>query len=644
MVDLNKVFGKGDSLSFGAGITAFFLAVILYIADMIFLWNGYPIEELFQASVGENLIRILFITSIITVTVVFARKNSDRPTTLWTIALVSLWFLILTMVNRNPLSALHLLFIVIIFLLLKNAAQEHYQELVIMFIVLTIMDFFGFAALKGVASMSLGINELQFSRFMIPLLLVYTTYFNISHNRSGFFTLMMIGVVIFIVLMWIDGLHLVNARADTIDQSLVSQLVDNVKRSAKLWFVDTPRRYWREITNEPGEEIDEGEEDVLEYPQGVFLTWPDERLPVFEAGEPFYVWTRVEGRTIKGTMNVKMGCRAISRDNTYEGEIDEPNIIVFSYVQRRVPCRLTLPEGRYEVFFDAEFDFVADGSKRIYFMDISRMQSEQEELALRGIPGTHRNLLEFHGYRNTRDIATVSSGPLNIGIGSDSILWDIHNNRDTTKAFGIKLTNKWTDGGHPREISNIYLIVPEAFSFKPSLSCDFALQQTQSQAGYKTYVVTSPIGEIDRERTFSCQVDVSPQILSRSTITRDFIRTKVEYIYYIEQSIAVNVEGGLQEIPPENNQVDVCCMIEQRGIEPEYRIMQSQEACTNQTVSGYVGAYVVDRRYCDSRYCCFEQSSNNPYSYYNWIEDSSKCVNDYSFGIYRNIVDKVNCP
>jgi hypothetical protein len=648
------VFGKvvdkqSDSLNTGLAFSIVLLAVGLYYMDLRLLWNGYPIKVLQNSRVWLNAAR-LFLPFIIFGLLYLYKKSMDRQEIISKWALEFLWILIGVVSFPDLMSMIHLAFSVSAYYMLKRAASDDLASFSWMIFGLTFVDFFGFAAIKGMLNIApLGLTAIQFSRLYIPLWIYFSLIFAQGHNGAPLFSYLFIFLFLMNLIMAFNGMTMIRNRTDTLPRSVAKQWWEDFSGG---WQVLT-RDMWNQAFNTSY--IYGGGTEPSENPQGVFLKEMDRGERTLRPGNPIHLWVKLEARTLDKPFQVVLSCKTeIENDiGAYEihGIVDEENnaetitIDVLSGVERHIQCYFeSLPEGSYDVVFTAEYDFSADADLRVFLMDRDRLIDDLQVLVDKGRQPTGKTVLsELYGVTDIEPESISSTGPVLLAIATDNPPWDLGDTNNLRPFFGISVVNNWERGGHIKQIDKIYFKLPDDFSiYDPSRSCDsvVVLSSSGQEPGYKVYETAESFDEITEEsRTVNCNMNINRAGLDPIPVTTRFLKAHVDYTYILEEKIGIEVEGfgvmSEQEEMIQKNQI--CCSTKTKGSTTKATYTWSDEEICRKLGddSPEIISSVVEPINCESEFCC-RIDSYSGYAY-TWVDSQDKCKPDNY--VSRKILD-----
>src|SRR3989344_2552613 len=544
-----------DNLGFAEALFGVCGAVFLYLVDLTTKWNGYPLLEVFSGALLIDALRIV-IFGFFTIRLLMLIVEHNKQGFHWS-AYISegllhlLWIMTAAIALKNPTSTLHLLFSILIYFLFGKAVpEEHKEDFTRAILVLTFMDFYGYALLKGI---SIGfILENQFNRILVPLWGFYVIGFAMKHNSSAIFSWTFFIISAIYVAALFDGVSLMAQQTDNLDQGIINQAKSSVFRGLNLLFgipqmiTDGWNNFYQQTFNQSY--IYGGEQEETKNPQGVYLTEIERGDYTNYADSPIYIWARLEARTLDKPINpVTVTCSAELDDgNITQGIVNEESteykFLVISGVDRTISCRFNnLTEGRYTAVFNATFDFATDARRKVYLMDRDRDIEELQALNQRGQQATGKDVLLQLEITDTAPETIYTSGPVLVGIGSDNVPWDIGDQNNIKYRFGVTAENEWTIGGEILKINKIEMIVPPTFDIITT-SCDIKMQPAGSREGDKVYATTEVIDDIDNLKTINCLMNVDKRSLDPVPVTTRFLRAHVDYTYMITEEIDFEVE------------------------------------------------------------------------------------------------------
>lgn len=651
MVLGNVVEKKSGALSSGVAVSILILAIGLYYMDLRFLWNGYPIRVLQDSRVWLNAAR-LFLPFIIFGVLYLYKKSKDTQEIFSKWALEFLWILIGVVSFPEFMSILHLAFSIIAYNLFKEAAKDDMASFTWVIFGLTFVDFFGFAAIKGMLNIGpLGLTAVQFSRLYIPIWIYFALIFAQAHNGAPLFSYLFIFLFLVNLIIAFNGVTLIRNNTDRLSRGVATQWWEDFSGGVKF----LARDMWNQAFNTSY--IYGGGSEQSENPQGVFLKELDRGERTLRPGNPIHLWALLEARTLDKPFQVTVSCKTEYETDieTVEvnGIVDEENngktitFDVLSGVERHIQCYFdSLPEGSYEVVFTAEYDFSADADLRVFLMDRDRLIDDLQVLVDKGKQPTGKTVLkELYGITDIEPESISSTGPVLLTIATDNPPWDLGDNNVLRPFFGISVINNWERGGHIKQINKIYFKIPDDFTiYDPTRSCDsvVVLSSDLQELGYKVYETATSVDEITEEsRTVNCNMNINRAGLDAAPVTTRFLKAHVDYIYVLEEEVDIEVEGFGVLSDEQQDLIDkneACCSTKTKGSTSKatYAWSTSEEECRKiGEDSPEIISAVVDSINCESSFCCRMDTMSG--SAYAWVESTDKCKSDNY--VSRRILD-----
>lgn len=183
-------------------------------------------------------------------------------------------------------------------------------------------------------------------------------------------------------------------------------------------------------------------------------------------------------------------------------------------------------------------------------MDRDRMLNDYNLLNDKGIDPSKQAILELYKITDANLPSIYTTGPVSLGIGTENSPWDI-GDENINPRFGIKIENKWQEGGKLSKLKNIFLKVPVSFSILENTCTGIAVDSVsqtieETEKGMKTYKI--PVSEvietvpIENYLNFICLMDINKDVLDKTPITTRYLKAKIEYNYELVQKIQINIK------------------------------------------------------------------------------------------------------
>ncbi len=343
---------------------------------------------------------------------------------------------------------------------------------------------------------------------------------------------------------------------------------------------------------------DPGTQEQTEEPQGLTLKALDQGDRPFITGNNIYGTAMLEARTLEKPIEAYVICytEVEAQDDMAEDYIEYGKIngmtgplkfTIISFSQHTVRCSFeTLPPGDYEVVFNATFDFASEIRKKIYLMDRQRLMNDQINLENKGRESSSENvLIELYDITDTDPKPIYTSGPVMLGIGTDNLPIDIGKNEIRKSQFSVSAENDWSKGGKIASFNDIYLKIPETFSFSdPMQSCDLPVTLTNEQYedNYKTYKMEldERFTNIRKDIGVSCIMDISSSSLEPVPVTVKYLKSYLEYTYVMQEEVDVEVEESPMADEELYDSNQLCCEVKYEAETKYYRVVNEEE-CDN---------------------------------------------------------------
>ncbi|MFH2020808.1 MAG: hypothetical protein ABIJ34_05305 [archaeon] len=451
---------------------------------------------------------------------------------------------------------------------------------------------------------------------VIPYWVIFASMHAYNLSNNGFYYLIL-GIIVFMsALNFMSSLNVYNLSQNNINE--VRQGFFNV--AAKSW--ETVTNMFNQATNSFTQLFNQsyydGTPEQTEKPQGLYLKEMDRGDIDFRTDYPVYLWARLEANTLDQEIEASVICYTEVEDDfgtrIIKGIVDEDSkstemrLSVINGVERSIPCIFeNLPEGSYDVYYNATFTFSTEARKKIYMMNRDRLLSDLDLLHNKGKdPKIEDVLSELYDITDTDPTSIYTTGPIQLAIGTDKVPWDIGERNNIKPLFGVTVSNMWHTGGKIAHIDNLYLKIPDSFSFTSlERSCTFPITETseQSELGYRIYKVanTKELSDVKDYVTINCHMTIDQaRSLDPLPVTTRSLKTRVDYTYLMQEEISIDVNPGFlsddaQEIIARSRS---CCEIT-TGSEKQYQIVDTEGQCSNNQGDGS-SAKIVDSEFCQN--------------------------------------------
>ncbi|MBN2367628.1 hypothetical protein JXC34_01315 [Candidatus Woesearchaeota archaeon] len=649
------VSNKSQSLNTSYAILLLIFSGGVWVLDLLNTWDGYDYALINPSRVlGVGFLILGFIVPILMSLV--SRRFSFRE---FLLRIIYIWVIlfIIGLGVRDFNSILHVILSLSISFSFANITDDK-ESFYMTLIILTLIDFFGFYFLGTIrSSFGFGLDAYQLSRIVIPIWVYFILVFSQQHNGDPVFDWIFWGLIVLNVLLLLESstLHVMSARPENLEG--VSEFWSDIKKIPQTLFGSLYKIY-NQAFNDTYVDYS-GTQEQAQDPQGVFIEELDVGDRVFREGSPVYVWAKLKTKTLDGVediLTVHVDCYAettsLSGKTKTKGVLDEEEkkfsvfIPVTSGVEKSIPCIFDadygneLPEGKYKITYNVEFDFGADVRKKVYLMDRYRYINDLEVLDDKGLtPSKEGVLRDLYKIEDTDPESIASSGPVLLAIGTDSVPWDIGESESIKTLFGLTIKNLWESGGKVNKVNNIYLSVPDTFG----LSCsemDLSTSPRTPEEGLKEfkaeYESGHEINEIDDYRTIPCLMNVDRESLDSIPVTTRFLKAHVDYTYVIDKTIHIEVEeydlGREEEVL--EGQTDVCCKYVSKSSPQGDPRTDYRWSDTNycESISDYIRAYDASLEFCEKE-CCQTGSSG-----FILVNDLDEC-NELSPGTENKLLE-----
>ena len=228
-----------------------FLAILLYVGDFFFRFNGFNIDlfiRTFSTALSfESMFRILLNAGVIAIMVAYAVfKKPDRRDFFSFFILVELIWLIITFgAASSPIAMLHIAFAIIIWLLLINKVIPDKAQANLLVAACVFVDFFLFSIIAKLSP-----NMPYFNRLIIPVWFFVALIYTRESKIKSF-------LVFFVIIFYVFNAFAVVNEYNQFYRAGMQDLSEREIQSAKEYAVDSFTNmknfvvsFWRKKANE----------------------------------------------------------------------------------------------------------------------------------------------------------------------------------------------------------------------------------------------------------------------------------------------------------------------------------------------------------------------------------------------------------
>jgi len=280
-------------------------------------------------------------------------------------------------------------------------------------------------------------------------------------------------------------------------------------------------------------------------PLGVYLGELEGADPEFFTDEPVAVWATLSGQSLMDKpVIIDLACNATN--TKFLGEYDSRGRVLPAerirfqgLLEEYLDCRFNHSQLRSSVnkiSFYASFNFATMSYLKTYLIDRERLR----EMTREGIE-------PLADYSDKNPLAVYTSGPIAIGMGTNTPPIAVSANNSLKPKLGITIENRWE--GKLREIDQMLIQTPLHMTIKKG-DCDQTHpfdELTDADPDYNTYALSdygkNKLAGIEGySQPIKCRLTVDPEILGPTPVTTKYIRVNISYVYEIYDSIDIDVK------------------------------------------------------------------------------------------------------
>ncbi len=548
-----KVAGHWRGEGVGSyGFLIFLLPLALWYYDYKTGGNGFDVQqivsvsfltEFFTGAVGL-LIFLYFFWWLI--------KRPDKEGKIFGLILIPFAAFLFFQARQSQWVLVHLLTAIIIFtVFLKGFRRDvpitgdHW-----LFLILLIIDFFGFAAIR-LLFLDNPLYLQVSNRLLLPIWYFFLFKFVKPSKMKTFFS-----IATFLFYLYFLGFGTYVEYNQVIDIQKLgpdarAQLRESAEGVVMRFFNDLQGWITGRIDVATGGYYLGKVEKNKEEPLGVYMTNVRASDPAFFQDERVIIWGTVKARTLDDPVSLNVSCFFEDGDEKIYGEIrptwlnpdeeEEKGREIFTFEEIDFECRFgkwNFSEGTHEITLATSFNFETESYLKTYYIEQERKRAMTRE----GI-----DIFEEFGIRDKKPISVFTNGPIALAIATKTPPAGL----DPEEVEGIEVT--WVGVGLDHnanwqgsldDIEELVILVPRGFYLDSELSCN---------REFKTY----GLGECDK----SC-VDIYSEVENE-----DFKKEKVE-LCKENCKFLFGVESGRPEDTFEGYALDVVKIrkeIEERG-------------------------------------------------------------------------------
>lgn len=588
------------------GFIVIILAIALFVMDYLTSFNGFytsniPIWRWIVGVLGSGVSLVILFYILL--------KDWGH----WKLGISSVIlmfsFLLFGLSNFGNLNWIRIagLFILYNFLVLPTIDDSNEEEKISQNWTFTVLLWIDYLLLGSLDSFTNGDLD-KINRLFVPVYLYYYTLFFMKKTRFWFFTLVLSLLLAFSVFSVAGGQQLFSP-----DISQMAKSERNAFVNALLDFGDAlvsiPKVIKEGINKTFNPDLG-GDPEPVEDPQGLTLEAFEQGDRPFRTGSKVYATSMLEAKTLEKPIEAYVICYTEVEDEFGEdiiqygkinGKTDPAKFTIISFSQHTVRCSFdSLPAGDYEIMFNASFDFASEIRKKIYLIDRQRLMNDQISLDNKGQDSSSENVLKtLYDIDDTDPEAIYTSGPIELGLGTDNLPIDIGQGEVRETQYSVSIENDWSKGGQISKFNSIYLKIPNTFMFVDD-SCDLDITVTneQSEADYNTYklIMDDRFSNIEEAVGVSCIAQIGSNSLDPTPITVKYLKAYVDYTYVMQEEVDVEVEQGPTADEGLNTRNDLCCRVEYETEINYYWVVDETEC------QGY-GDAAISSKIADSEKC-----------------------------------------
>ncbi len=282
----------------------------------------------------------------------------------------------------------------------------------------------------------------------------------------------------------------------------------------------------------PGEDEKYAEKDL-----GVAFKELKLSQPKFYTDDKITAWGKIHAKSLDKPIELYINCSLIKGKNITAGEvIPESPITISKEESIDFECRFPPQKaGDYRIKVTALYRFETNARLKTYFVDKAFKENLEDT--------SQEDVLSYFGQTDRNPVATVTSGPVEIGMKTTQPLIAINRNKENpgTKILTIEVNKKWD--GEIKKINDLTISTPEGISIDYE-SCTPVFKPAGEERGRNIYKLAKPITEfLDQGRSFFCRFifDNPDRLLREKNFRIDYFKMNVDYWYETSSEVDVNV-------------------------------------------------------------------------------------------------------
>lgn len=521
-------------------------------------------------------------------------KETIQDSVLYTIMIFVLLFFSFT---GGPLAMIHVAVTFFIFLTFP-LNDKSFKTLLELTTIFCLIDFVGYGTLAAIFKSNKNIFLLH---YLANPNLIFVAVQGLNFQQPGFFRGILLLFITAMVLSFVFVVVDTATYYGALNQASPQELSKGIKHFYEgsfdnfLVFMSSTSHGFTQLFN-MSSYGNSGTQETTEEPQGLYLKALDQGDRPFRTGSSIYATSMLEARTLENPIEAYVTCYTEVEDELGEDVVSMGKIngntapvkfTIISFSQHTLRCSFdTLPPGDYKIIFNASFDFASEIRKKIYLIDRQRLMNDQINLENKGQDSSSRNVLTIlYDITDTDPKPIYTSGPIKLGIGTDNLPIDIGQGEIRQTQFSVSAENDWSRGGKISSFKNVYLKIPDTFSFSnPLESCDLpiALTNEQYETEYKTYKVEMDdrFSNIRKNIGVSCIMDIASNSLDPTPITTRYLKSYIVYNYVMQEDVEVEVKENPLADKNLYEKNDLCCEVKYET-ETRYYWVINEEECTN---------------------------------------------------------------
>jgi len=151
-----------------------------------------------------------------------------------------------------------------------------------------------------------------------------------------------------------------------------------------------------------------------------------------------------------------------------------------------------------------------------------------------GIGDKNSVLSEIYNIPDTNPVARYTSGPVAIGIETNTQPVGIAGDGSTKPLFGVTIENLWE--GKITKVNSLKMETIPGLQINTG-SCDHS-----TNGGNNIYTISNIKGEIEFYKSFRCKMQASKSALDSTPVTIRNLKATAKYQYVIEDELYFDVE------------------------------------------------------------------------------------------------------